>query len=68
MNKKLKTARIKLADLHIQAMLFDLEVDIERWTLRPKTDYKEPFWITRWKDKLNDSDYMTDGSDDQGWE
>lgn len=58
----------KLADLQIQAMMFSMDVDFESLTLVPKSTYKEKPWIKRWREKLNNSDYMADGSDDQGWE
>lgn len=57
----------KVADLKIQAMMFDLDIDFETLELIPKETYKEPFWLSRWKDKLDNSDYMPDGSDDQEW-
>lgn len=46
-----------LADLAVQAMIFDMDIDIEALVLTPKSDYKEPFWITNWKEKRDDSDF-----------
>lgn len=45
-----------LSDLQIQAMMFDMDVDIETLGLTPKINYKEEFWITRWKEKQNGAD------------
>jgi hypothetical protein len=56
------------ADLKIQAMMFDLDVDWESLELTPKRTDTQPFWVKNWKDKLNESDYMTDGSDDQEYD
>lgn len=47
------------AALQVQAILFDMDIDIETWTLVPKSTYKEAVWITRWKEKQNDSDFDT---------
>lgn len=46
-----------LNDLNIQSMLFDMDIDIETWSLVPKSNYKEEAWITRWKDKQSGADY-----------
>lgn len=43
-------------DLLVQAMMFDMDIDIETWSLTPKSDYKEDFWITKWKEKRDGSD------------
>lgn len=48
-----------LADLHIQAMLFDMDVDWETLQLAPKSDYTAPMWLTRWKEKVAESDRPT---------
>lgn len=56
----------KLADLKIQAMIFDMDIDIETWSLIPKSDYKEPYWLSRWKAKQEERDYMD--IDDQGYD
>lgn len=58
----------RVADLYIQSMLFDMDIDWERLTLCEKSDYKEPFWLTRWKDEMEQADYMPDGSDDQEYD
>lgn len=47
----------RIADLKVQAMMFDMEVDWEAGKLIPKQpEYKEPFWIKKWRDKQNSSD------------
>lgn len=61
-------AQKKFADLKIQAMLFDMDIDIETWSLVKRPVYKEAFWITNWREKLANSDYTPDGSDDQEWD
>jgi hypothetical protein len=45
------------AELQVQAMIFDMDVDIETWTLVPKSTYKEPRWITVWKEKQYGADH-----------
>lgn len=47
----------KITDLKIQAMLFDMSIDWERATLTSKTLQTCPLWLTRWKDKKNQSDF-----------
>lgn len=47
----------KYNDLLVQAMLFDMDIDIETWSLVQKDNYQEPFWLTRWKDKENGKDF-----------
>lgn len=47
------------ADLKVQAIIFGMDVDIETWTLVPKSTYKEAVWITRWKEKQDGSDFDT---------
>ena len=44
------------ADLQVQAMMFGMDIDIETWSLIPKETYKEPFWVTRWKEKRDGAD------------
>lgn len=55
----------KYADLKIQAMMFDMDIDIETWSLVPKTNFKHPVWIEKWRENQDNSDYQPDGSDDQ---
>jgi hypothetical protein len=55
----------KYADLQIQAMLFNMDIDIETWSLVPKDNFKHPVWIEKWREKQDNSDYQPDGSDDQ---
>lgn len=51
------TYREKSADLTIQAMLFDMEVDIETLNLMPKVASADSVWLTRWKEKRANSDF-----------
>lgn len=51
-----KLYRDTMDDLEVQAMIFDMDIDIEALRLTPKNEYKEPIWITRWKEKRNDAD------------
>lgn len=56
-----------LADLRVQAMLFDMAVDLEAATLVPKPALS-PKWLTRWKDKINDdSDNLPESPENAGW-
>jgi hypothetical protein len=54
-----------VSDLQVQAMVFDMDIDWETLTLTPKTDYIEPFWITRWKEKEHGSDRDNSRDHDQ---
>lgn len=47
----------KWKDLQIQAMLFDMDIDIETWSLVPKRKDVTPIWIKRWREKQDNSDY-----------
>lgn len=58
----------RIADLYIQAMIFDMDIDMELLTLVEKNTYVEPEWLARWKDKMENADYMADGSDDQEYD
>lgn len=57
-----------IADLHIKAMLFSMDIDWESLDLVPKTVSTDAVWFTRWKEKEATADNMSDGSDWQGWE
>lgn len=46
-----------LDDLKIQAIMFDMDIDIEALRLQPKNNYKEAFWLTRWKEQQNGADF-----------
>lgn len=47
------------ADLQVQAMIFDMGIDVETMSLVPKSDYKEPFWLTNWKERQHGADFDT---------
>jgi hypothetical protein len=45
------------AALQIKSMIFDMDMDIETWSLVPKrTDQDEP-WLTKWKEKEHGKDF-----------
>lgn len=46
-----------LDDLTVQSMIFDMDIDYETLTLQPRSDYKEPFWLTNWKEKESGKDF-----------
>lgn len=46
-----------IADLEVQSMIFDMSIDFETLTLTPKLNYKEPFWLTKWKEKIHGADF-----------
>lgn len=48
--------RVTVADLQIQAMMFDMDVDVEAARLIPKRIDVVPIWIKKWKEKENGSD------------
>lgn len=66
--KQIEYLKKRSADLQVQSMLFDADIDWELLTLMEKSDYKEPGWVARWKTKQADADYMSDGSDDQEYD
>lgn len=43
-------------DLLIQAIMFDMDIDIETWSLIPKHIDTTPYWLKKWKDKIDASD------------
>jgi hypothetical protein len=46
-----------VADLMVQAMMFDMDIDWENGTLTQKrVDAPEPFWKKRWMDKIHAAD------------
>lgn len=47
----------KLDDLKVQAMLFDMEVDLEAFDLVAKRKDDRPGWQIRWNDKRNQGDF-----------
>lgn len=49
--------RKAIADLTIQAMMFDMDIDWEAGKLIHKTKpVVEAFWLTKWKEKEQNSD------------
>lgn len=65
-DKLASQAIAKYADLQIQAIMFDMDIDIETWTLIPKETYREPFWLTGWKEKIEQSDNRPE-DEEQNW-
>lgn len=55
-----------LDDLKIQAMLFNMDIDIETLSLEPKLKDETPVWLKRWKEKESGGDRQP--NDYQGWE
>lgn len=49
-------AKKKLADLQVQAMIFDMDIDIETWSLTPRQKHQEADWLTQWKEKVANGD------------
>lgn len=47
----------KVADLKIQAMMFDMDIDFETLELIPKTKDTTPIWIKRWNEKRASADF-----------
>jgi hypothetical protein len=47
----------KYDDLKIQAMLFDMDIDIETWSLVEKRKDTTPIWVKRWREKQAESDW-----------
>ena len=46
-----------LADLKVQAMLFDMDIDIETVSLTEAVKQPKPaIWLTMWKDRVNQAD------------
>lgn len=56
MSNKYALAYKRLCDLRVQAMMFDMDIDIETWSLVPKVEHSDPVWLQRYKDKLDESD------------
>lgn len=56
-----------LNDLRLKAMLFDMDIDIETWSLMPKSEEEQqPVWLKKWKEKEHNGDRQPE--DYQGWE
>lgn len=50
----------KIADLKIQSMMFDMDIDWETLQVVPKGKVEpEAIWLTRWKEKVDQSDFDT---------
>lgn len=47
----------KLNELKVQAMLFDMDVDLETFDLVAKRVDDRPEWLIRWNDKKNEGDF-----------
>lgn len=47
----------RLNDLRVQAMILDMEVDLETFELVERSDYVKPKWIERYELKRDDSDF-----------
>lgn len=47
----------RLHELQVQAMLFDMDIDLETFQLVPKETYQRPEGLIRWADKQDESDF-----------
>lgn len=52
-----ETVTKKIANLKIQAMMFDMDIDYETLELVPKQKDTTPIWIKIWRDKRDESDF-----------
>lgn len=43
-------------ELRVQAMVFDMDIDIETMSLVPKTESRTPEWLKKWKEKVHNGD------------
>lgn len=61
-----------LADLTVQAMMFDMDVDIETVSLVPKRKDNVPMWTKRWREKEHGADRKPEdyegGKDDRDYD
>ena len=57
----------RVADLQIQAMMFDMDIDYETLSLTERIKYNQPIWLQRYKTKLDESD-IDQVSWDVDWE
>lgn len=57
-----------VADLTIQSMMFDMDIDWETLSLiQKKPKIEEPFWLRKWKEKMHGADRQPrdyEGGDD----
>lgn len=44
------------ADLAIKSIMFDIDIDIETWSLIPKRKNTVSIWMTKWREKEQTSD------------
>jgi len=50
--------KVTYADLQIQAMMFDMDIDIETWSLVPKQKKINKPWLDRWMNKFHEADNL----------
>lgn len=55
------------ADLKIQSMLFDMNIDIETMSLTETVKHEKKPWLDRWKDKMNQADNGAESPEQAGW-
>lgn len=49
-----------LANVQIQAMMFDMDIDYETLTLQPKKKtVEDPYWLVKFKDQRANADFDT---------
>lgn len=54
----LNKTKVTYADLQIQAMMFDMDIDIETWSLVPKKTTKSQPWLERWMNRFHEADNL----------
>lgn len=57
---------VKINDLLVQSMLYDMDIDYEALALTPKREDETPVWLKKWKEKESNGDRHPE--DYQGWE
>ncbi len=53
----IKQALRKYDDLSVQAILFDMEIDIETWSLVPKVKEERMQWQINYKERRSEQDF-----------
>lgn len=55
--RRLSPTQMKhIANLRVQAMLFDMEIDWEAGTLIPKQKDETPYWLKKWRSREHEAD------------
>lgn len=59
--------RKKLADLRIQAIMFDMDIDLEAFSLKPKKEEERPTWFSRYMERFHYADNLPEDPE-QNWD